>query len=121
MPVESNNEKLIAVIGDEDTVTGLLLAGIGDKSEKNGTNYMIVDKDTKVKDIEAEFKRLSKRSDIGIIIINQSIADMIRHILNNYTSTIPTVIEIPSKDKPYDATRDTVIRKVAKMLGTEEA
>lgn len=26
---------------------------------------------------------------------------MIRHILNNYTSTIPTVIEIPSKDKPY--------------------
>ena len=26
---------------------------------------------------------------------------MIRHILNNYDSDIPTVIEIPSKDKPY--------------------
>ena len=59
MPVESNNEKLIAVIGDEvgsewvsimeqDTVTGFLLAGIGDKSEKNGSNFMIVDKGTEV-------------------------------------------------------------------------
>lgn len=27
---------------------------------------------------------------------------MIRHILNDYNSTIPTLIEIPSKDKPYD-------------------
>ena len=26
---------------------------------------------------------------------------MIRHILNSYNSAIPTVIEIPSKDKPY--------------------
>lgn len=34
------------IIMEQDTVTGLLLAGIGDKSEKNGTNYMIVDKGT---------------------------------------------------------------------------
>lgn len=53
MPIEVGNEKLIAVIGDEvtdkyfglslqDTVTGMLLAGIGDKSEKNGPNYFVV-------------------------------------------------------------------------------
>ena len=120
MPIEAGNEKLIAVIGDEDTVTGMLLAGIGDKSEKNGCNYFVVDKDTKVKEIEDAFLGLSKRNDIGIIIINQTIADLIRHILNNYTKAIPTVIEIPSKDKPYDATRDMVIRRVAKMLGSED-
>ena len=55
MPVEVNNEKLGALIGDElgveglclsfqDTVTGMLLAGIGDKSTANGPNYFIVDK-----------------------------------------------------------------------------
>ena len=55
MSIEVGNEKLIAVIGDEvkdsvvaiivqDTVTGMLLAGIGDKSEKNGPNYFIVNK-----------------------------------------------------------------------------
>ena len=120
MPVESNNEKLIAVIGDEDTVTGLLLVGIGDISEKNGSNYYVVDKNTKVKEIEETFKSFVKRGDIGIIVINQCIADMIRHILNDYKETIPTVIEIPSKDKPFDATRDNVIRRVAKMLGTED-
>ncbi|KAK8818086.1 V-type proton ATPase subunit F [Blastocystis sp. ATCC 50177/Nand II] len=120
MPVEVNNEKLIAVIGDEDTVTGMLLAGIGEHSAKKGANYFVVDKDTKVKEVEDAFVRLSKRDDIGIIIINQCIADMIRHILNNYDSAIPTVIEIPSKDKPYDASRDSVIRKVAKMLGSED-
>ena len=95
MPVETGNEKLIAVIGDEvifvllivihqDTVTGMLLAGVGDKSEKNGCNYFVVDKglllsffcnyiDTKVKEIEDAFLGLSKRNDIGIIIINQSV------------------------------------------------
>ena len=56
---------------------------------------------------------------------------MIRHILNDYDKAIPTVIEIPSKDKPYifecasdrrryDASRDSVIRRVAKMLGSED-
>ena len=56
---------------------------------------------------------------------------MIRHILNDYDKAIPTVIEIPSKDKPYifdyssdrrryDASRDSVIRRVAKMLGAED-
>ena len=58
------------------------------------------------------------------------IADMIRHILNGYKKAIPTVIEIPSKDKPqfskppiiysYDASRDMVISRVSKMLGAED-
>ena len=64
----------------------MLLAGIGDKSEKNGTNYFVVDKglllsyftqsvETKVKEIEDAFLALSKRNDIGIIIINQTVND----------------------------------------------
>lgn len=31
----------------------------------------------------------------------KQIANDIRHVIKNYTKTIPTVLEIPSKDHPY--------------------
>jgi len=34
---------LVAVIGDEDTVTGFLLAGIGERNSKGETNFLCVD------------------------------------------------------------------------------
>ncbi len=34
--------KLICVIGDEDTVTGFLLAGVGQR-DRNGANFLVVD------------------------------------------------------------------------------
>ena len=37
-----DQEKLICVIGDEDTVTGFLLAGVGQKDAR-GANYLVVD------------------------------------------------------------------------------
>ena len=41
----------IAVIGDEDTIAGFLLAGVGDTSEAK-TNFLTVDKKTKRQQIE---------------------------------------------------------------------
>lgn len=37
----SDGTKLIAVIGDEDTVTGFILAGIGHRTAE-GTNFLVV-------------------------------------------------------------------------------
>ena len=34
---------LIAVIGDEDTATGFLLAGVGQNEASLGSNYFVVD------------------------------------------------------------------------------
>lgn len=34
---------LVGVIGDEDTVTGMLLTGIGERSVKGDTNFFILD------------------------------------------------------------------------------
>lgn len=34
---------LIAIIGDEDTATGFLLAGVGDNQPTHGPNYFVVD------------------------------------------------------------------------------
>ena len=37
---------LIACIGDEATVTGFLLTGIGERNRKGEANFMVVTKDT---------------------------------------------------------------------------
>lgn len=37
---------LIAIIGDEDTATGFLLAGVGDNQPSSGPNYFVVDPST---------------------------------------------------------------------------
>jgi V-type H+-transporting ATPase subunit F len=111
-------ERLIAVIGDEDTVTGFLLGGIGDLDpRKNATNFLMVDKTTPLATIETAFRSFTTRSDIAIILINQSIAEDIRYLLNDYHATIPTVLEIPSKDIPYDVAKDAVLRRVKQQLG----
>lgn len=39
---------LIAIIGDEDTATGFLLAGVGENHITNGSNYFVVDPSTSI-------------------------------------------------------------------------
>ena len=39
------------------------------------------------------------------------IAEMIRHLLDRYEQPIPAVLEIPSKDMPYDHTKDSILRR----------
>ena len=110
------------IIGDEATVTGLLLTGIGERSQKYGTNFLIVDKDTPKSEIEAKFTTLTKRDDIGIIFISQSIALDIKELITAHSSIIPTVLEIPSKDIPYNPTEDSVLLLAARQLyGAESA
>lgn len=43
---------------------------------------------------------------------------MIRHVLDSYTQAIPAVLEIPSKDNPYDASKDSILRR-AKASGID--
>ena len=83
--------KLISVIGDEDTVVGFLLGGIGELNKQRQSNFFVVGKNTAVSEIEEAFKSFCKRDDIGIILISQNIAEMIRYIVDSYHQTIPTV------------------------------
>lgn len=110
--------KLIAVIGDEDTVTGFILAGIGHRNA-DGQNFMIVKPDTDVNEVEAFFKKMTQRTDVAIILINQCIANDIRQAIRDYTKMIPTVLEIPSKDQPYDPDQDTIMKRVNMVLGAQ--
>jgi V-type H+-transporting ATPase subunit F len=103
----------------QDTVTGFILAGIGHRTAKN-SNFLIVNQDTKVQQVEEAFKSLSTRDDIGIILINQHIANDIRHVLKDYNETIPTVLEIPSKEHPYDPEQDYImVRQISMRINPQ--
>ncbi|CAG7564777.1 unnamed protein product [Fusarium equiseti] len=131
------DRQFLAVIGDEDSVTGLLLAGIGHVTTGADAqkNFLVVDGKTDTSAIEAAFDRFTEeRKDIGIVLINQhvrlsphiylavrlmilQIADRIRHRIDTYTAAFPAVLEIPSKDHPYDPEKDSVLRRVRRLFG----
>jgi V-type H+-transporting ATPase subunit F len=67
--------KLVAIIGDEDTVVGFILAGVGHRTTE-GQNFLIVKTDTEIPLIEETFKSFSSREDVGIILINQHVCDL---------------------------------------------
>uniref|UniRef100_A0A2P2HXC1 V-type proton ATPase subunit F n=1 Tax=Hirondellea gigas TaxID=1518452 RepID=A0A2P2HXC1_9CRUS len=121
MAVASAQGKLIAVIGDEDTCVGFLLGGIGEYNKKRDPNFLVVDKNTSVQDIEETYKRFVKRDDIDIILINQNIAEQIRHIIDSGNDNpLPAVLEIPSKDHPYDPAKDSVLRRAKGMYSADD-
>lgn len=100
----------------QDTVSGFLLAGVGHRTA-DSTNFLIVKTDTKIQQVEEAFLNFSERDDVGIILINQHIASDIRHVLKDYNQTIPTVLEIPSKEHPYDPEQDYIMQRVNMYLG----
>ena len=45
------------------------------------------------------------------------IAERIRHTVDTYTNAFPAVLEIPSKEHPYDPEKDSVLRRVRRLFG----
>ncbi|XP_050235579.1 V-type proton ATPase subunit F-like [Mercurialis annua] len=117
--VRSNNSALIAMIADEDTIVGFLLAGVGNVDLRRKTNYLLVDSKTTVKQIEDAFKEFTTREDIAIVLISQYVANMIRFAVDSYNQAIPAILEIPSKDHPYDPTQDSVLSRVKHLFSAE--
>ncbi|THX75403.1 vacuolar ATP synthase [Aureobasidium pullulans] len=133
------DRQFLAVIGDEDSVTGVLLAGVGHVTDPPDSqkNYLVVDHKTETSAIEEAFDSFTQeRKDIAILLINQhvidtqlgtiaeilyshwtQIADKIRSRVDAYTQAFPSLLEIPSKDHPYDAEKDSVMKRVKKLFG----
>lgn len=75
--------------------------------------------ETRTSDIETKFTELTERSDIAILLINQHVANEIRHLVKNYNNLFPTILEIPSKEHPYDPSKDEIMKQVNLLLGVE--
>ncbi|EEB08843.1 V-type ATPase V1 subunit F [Schizosaccharomyces japonicus yFS275] len=109
---------LIAVIGDDNTVTGMLLAGTGQVNDNGDKNFFVVDTKTTDAQIESVFEEFTeKRDDIAIVLISQYIADRIRGRVEACTKAFPAILEIPSKEHPYDPEKDTILKRVRKIMG----
>ncbi|XP_004302050.1 PREDICTED: V-type proton ATPase subunit F [Fragaria vesca subsp. vesca] len=117
--IPNKSSALIAMIADEDTVTGFLLAGVGNVDLRRKTNYLIVDSKTTIKQIEDAFKEFTTKDDIAIVLISQYVANMIRFLVDSYNKPVPAILEIPSKDHPYDPTSDSVLSRVKYLFSAE--
>merc|ERR1711920_114827 len=111
------NNALIAVIGDEDTVTGMLLAGVGNVDVRRNSNFLVVDSKTPTTAIEEAFTKYTNRNDIAVVIINQYIATMIRPLIDAFESISPAILEVPSEEHPYDPEKDAIHRRTRLLLG----
>lgn len=40
---------------------------------------------------------------------------MIRYVIDTHTTPVPAVLEIPSKDHPYDPSKDSILRRAKGM------
>ncbi|KAJ9316989.1 hypothetical protein DTO271D3_2728 [Paecilomyces variotii] len=119
-PTAYKDRQFLAVIGDEDSVTGLLLAGVGHVTDPPDSqrNFLVVDSKTETSTIEKAFQNFTQdRKDIGVLLINQHIAERIRNSVDSFTEAFPAVLEIPSKDHPYDPEKDSVLRRVRRLFG----
>lgn len=116
----SDKRNLIAVIGDEDTTTGLLLAGVGQITPSTQEKNFFVYKEGKTtrEEISKAFTNFTEdREDIAILLINQHVAEKIRSQVDGFTAAFPAVLEIPSKEHPYDPEKDSVLKRVRKLFG----
>ena len=75
MAIHAARGKLMGVIGDEDTCVGFLLGGVGELNKNRQPNFLVVDKNTEIQEIEDTLKSFIRREDISIILINQNVAE----------------------------------------------
>lgn len=47
------------------------------------------------------------------------VADMIREKVNTYKEIMPALLEIPSKEHPYDPDKDAVLQRVNRLSATD--
>lgn len=107
---------LVAAIGDASTITGLLLTGMGERNERGQQNFFIVERNTTDEEIDVQLRGYLSRPDIGIILISQGAAERVRNVIIEHEETIPTILEIPGDDAPYDPEKDTIVVRAAMIL-----
>lgn len=56
---------------------------------------------------------------LSLSVCLRQVAEDIRPLINEVHQTIPTILEIPSKDHPYDEAKDPIMQRVSKLLGRE--
>ncbi|KAL7724873.1 hypothetical protein ACLKA6_012020 [Drosophila palustris] len=102
----------IGVIADKEVTLGLLLVGIGYHRQKF-RNYLMVERDTTMSEIEDFFHTLYKRPNIGIILLDYPTAKRLTQVLDKCKKLLPVVVILPTKASiiPYMEEKDRLRRQ----------
>jgi len=75
------------IIGDEDSVLGFSLAGVGGRAAENP------------EEAQEAFNEALAYPDIGIVLITERTAELIRPLVDRYlfTEDFPLIVEIPDR------------------------
>ena len=111
MPVKQMG---IAVIGDEDLVSGMRLAGIS-------RYHVIKDDHDTAKDVRQALSKLIGEPDVGLIVIledyTEYVGDLLTQVKEGKKMT-PVIIEVPSKQgTSYGDTREYYKAYIRKFIG----
>jgi V/A-type H+-transporting ATPase subunit F len=94
------------IIGDEDSILGFGMVGVKGSVVKDQEHAEMV------------FHQVLENSDIGVIIITEKAADLIRPLVNRYlfTEKFPLLVEIPDREGPT-AGRPSIREMVNAAIG----
>jgi len=94
------------VIGDQDTVLGFGLVGVDGTTVSSAT------------EARAAFDRALEDSEIGIVVITEATASLIRPVVDRYvfTEDFPLIVEIPDRRGP-DPNRPDMRSLVNQAIG----
>lgn len=87
----------IGIIGDEETLTGFLIAGV--ENTHDTPNLVHVTPATPDDDLKRSFHSLTARDDLAIILICDFVAEKLRDEIDTYRETVPAVLVIASKNR----------------------
>ena len=98
----------LAALCDRDTAVGLRLAGIQEIYVSEGNEVKL-------------WNQISERDDIGIVFINEKIAEDLDKDLKEYRlrNNVPIIIEIPDKKGRREDHVDFVSHLIKKAVGVE--
>lgn len=88
---------VIAMIADEDTITGMLLAGAGASGPGERRNFFVCTPDTPKAELRAAFDRLIARADVSALFVAKFAAEKLQDAISAYEGKGPVLLEIPGK------------------------
>lgn len=121
--MKTSTDLKVAVIGDEQTVCGMILGGMGAVDGAGNKNFYVVGGSTRAHEIAECFQQYIARKDLAIVLISQTDANKIRNVVDEFSRSgqaVPAVLEIPSKDVQYDAKKDPIMQRVQMFFGSND-
>jgi len=101
----------------------MLLAGCGNVDEKRNSNFLVVTSKTTSSQIEDTFYKFCNDPRISVLLINQYIAHEMRATLDKWAERgekRPAILEVPSKEHPYEKALDPVYQRTKLLLGLRD-